>query len=210
MSVGSHISFKWKSESCPNSEADSCWLDHGDILVMDGQCQDEFIHCTDPGLEQERINSTFRWIKQHTISCALRTGWRVAYRRVRRVHLLLLRGGCWEWYFFGTLGAPWSLVHMVVLVCWFFPSCLQDSGYGSVPIAGHTLWAEVGGGILCVTLGEMSGLHKNVPVSYESDPMVLMSYTLALVGQHSLRGYYAYMVCWAKEAFWRNYMQIFT
>ena len=21
-------------------------------------------------------------------------------------------GGCWEWYVLGTLGAPWSLVHM--------------------------------------------------------------------------------------------------
>ena len=50
-------------------------LDHGDLLVMDGQCQDEFLHCTDPGLEQERINVTFRWIKQHVASCSfLRTG----------------------------------------------------------------------------------------------------------------------------------------
>ena len=48
----------------------SCCLGHGDILVMDGQCQDEFLHCTDPGLEQERINVTFRWITRHTASCA--------------------------------------------------------------------------------------------------------------------------------------------
>ena len=48
---------------------------NGDILVMDGQCQDEFRHCTDPGLEQERINITFRWVKQHVASCSfLRTG----------------------------------------------------------------------------------------------------------------------------------------
>ena len=26
----------------------SCWLGHGDFLVMDGQCQDEFLHCGDP------------------------------------------------------------------------------------------------------------------------------------------------------------------
>ena len=31
----------------------SCWLDRGDVLIMDGQCQDEFVHCTDPCLEQE-------------------------------------------------------------------------------------------------------------------------------------------------------------
>ena len=42
---------------------------------MDGQCQDEFLHCTDPGSEQERINVTFRWIKQHVATCPfLRTG----------------------------------------------------------------------------------------------------------------------------------------
>ena len=48
------------------------------------------------------------------------------------------------------------------LLCLSFPSYLQDSGYEGVPITGHALWAEVGGGILCVTLGEFSGLHKNV------------------------------------------------
>ena len=52
----------------------SCYLGHGDILVMDGQCQDEFLHCTDPGLEQERNNVTFRLIRQHTPSCPLRAG----------------------------------------------------------------------------------------------------------------------------------------
>ena len=89
---GSPATFKWNCKSCPDGEVSSCWLGHGDILVTDGQCQDEFLHCTDPGLEKERINVTFRWIKRHTASCALRTGWCVAYRRVRRVHLLLL----WE------------------------------------------------------------------------------------------------------------------
>ena len=49
----------------------SCWLDHGDILVMDGQCQDEFLHCTGLGLEHERINVTYRWIQQHTHLCPL-------------------------------------------------------------------------------------------------------------------------------------------
>ena len=41
------------------------------ILVMDGQCQDEFLHRTDPGREQDRINITFRWVKQHVSSCPL-------------------------------------------------------------------------------------------------------------------------------------------
>ena len=44
-----------------------------------------------------------------------------------------------------------------------YPSCVQDSGYAGVPIAGHAHWAEVGGGIICATLGEFTGLHKSVP-----------------------------------------------
>ena len=66
------VSFGSLAQSCPDDEGHLC---DGDILVMDGQCQDEFLHCTDPGLEQERINVTFRWIKQHVASCPfLRTG----------------------------------------------------------------------------------------------------------------------------------------
>ena len=75
VSFGTRASFQWKSKSCPDSDASLCWLGHGDILVMDGQCQDEFHHCTAPGSEQERINVTFRWIRQHAASCSfLRTG----------------------------------------------------------------------------------------------------------------------------------------
>ena len=51
----------------------------------------------------------------------------------------------------GTLGAPWSLVHM------------RGRGYGGVPTTGHALQAEVGGGIPCATLGELSGLCIVVP-----------------------------------------------
>ena len=32
-----------------------------------------------------------------------------------------------------------------------------------VPIDGHALWAEVGGGIIFVTFGEFTGLHKSAP-----------------------------------------------
>ena len=75
VSFGTPALSKWKGKSCPNTDGHSCWLGHGDILVMDGQCQDEFRHCTDSCLEQERINITFRWVKQHVASCSfLRTG----------------------------------------------------------------------------------------------------------------------------------------
>ena len=75
VSFGTQALFKWKGKSCPSKDGHSCWLGHGDILVMDGQCQDEFHHCTDPSSDQERINITFRWVKQHVAFCSfLRTG----------------------------------------------------------------------------------------------------------------------------------------
>ena len=75
VSLGGSAVFKWKRRFCPDDEGHLCCLGHGDILVMDGRCQDEFLHRTDPCREQERINITFRWIKQHVSSCLLfRTG----------------------------------------------------------------------------------------------------------------------------------------
>ena len=71
MSLGTFALFRWRRQSCPSDEGGSCPLDHGDILVMDGQCQDEFLHRTDPGREQDRIYITFRWVKQHVSSCPL-------------------------------------------------------------------------------------------------------------------------------------------
>ena len=75
VSLGGSAVFRWKRRSCPDNEGHLCCLGHGDILVMDGRCQDKFLHRTDPCREQERINITFRWIKQHVSSCPLfRTG----------------------------------------------------------------------------------------------------------------------------------------
>ena len=69
VSLGSSAVFRWRRRSCPDDEGHLCLLGHGDILVMDGQCQDEFLHCTGSSREQERINVTFRWVKQHASSC---------------------------------------------------------------------------------------------------------------------------------------------
>ena len=75
MSFGIRAPFKWRNKSCPDGDAGSCWLDHGDLSVTDGQCQDEFLRCTEPGLEQKRINVTSRWIWQRVASRpAERTG----------------------------------------------------------------------------------------------------------------------------------------
>ena len=83
VSLGTFAVFRWRRQSCPDDEGHLCRLDHGDILVMDGQCQDEFLHRTDPGREQDRINITFRWVKQHVSSCPLlKAGWHAVCQRV--------------------------------------------------------------------------------------------------------------------------------
>ena len=46
-------------------------LDHGDLLVMDGPTQSEYVHCTASGLQGPRVNLKFRWITQHIASCPL-------------------------------------------------------------------------------------------------------------------------------------------
>ena len=74
LSLGSSVTFKWKAKSCSDSEASSCRLHHGDLLVMDGRCQDEYLHCTSPGLADRRVNVTYRWIRYHTLKCPLAAG----------------------------------------------------------------------------------------------------------------------------------------
>ena len=74
VSIGYSALFRWKPRSSPDSVADSCWLHHGDLLVMDGRCQDEYLHCTDPRLDGERVNITYRWLKNHLPQCPVGTG----------------------------------------------------------------------------------------------------------------------------------------
>ena len=52
----------------------SITLDHGDLLVMDGLAQPEYVHRTVPGLQGLRVNLTFRWVTQHAPSCPLAGG----------------------------------------------------------------------------------------------------------------------------------------
>ena len=138
VSFGTPALFKWKGKSCPDGEAGLCCLGHGDILAMDVQCQDEFRHCTDSGLEQERIDVTFRWTRQHTASCPLRTGavcWlptcaqgsSAAVTRVVEARRFL-----------GILGAPWSLVYMEALALLVKPSCVYRTK--GCPFWEQVLW----------------------------------------------------------------------
>ena len=44
------------------------------FLVMDGCCQDEYLHCTEPLQGGERVNITFRWIRNHVLRYPLAAG----------------------------------------------------------------------------------------------------------------------------------------
>ena len=65
VSVGFSAHFGWKPRPSLDCDAGSTWLDHGDLLVMGGRCQDEYLHSTDPKLNGERVNIAFRWTKNH-------------------------------------------------------------------------------------------------------------------------------------------------
>ena len=153
--------------------ARACLLDHGDVLVLDGQCQEEFLHCADPGLEQERINVTFRWIRQHVASCLfVRTGVACC---VRKVHPSLLRS-LWRMALFGGFWVlQGALCMWEVLALQVYASCVQGSGYAGVPIDRHAPRAEVGGGIICVACWEFAGLHISTPfISWRLDVVPLV------------------------------------
>ena len=63
---------------------------HGDILVMDGECQDEFLHCTNPrnGLTSRSVGSNSMLPPVLFLGQELH----VVCQRVRGVHQFLIRG----------------------------------------------------------------------------------------------------------------------
>ena len=87
--------------------------------------------------------------------------------------------------FLCILGAPWLVLALLVYLLTY-----RTPGNEGVPIAGHALWAEVGGGIVCVTLGEFTGLHESAPCVFRLMDYV-MPYVLAFPRQPSLQDYYA-------------------
>ena len=166
VSFGAPVLFKWRGRSCLDSGERSCWLGHGDILVMDGQCQDEFLHCTSPGLEHERINVTYRWIRQHThfcplfkagVVCCLPTcakGTGNLGDRCFWVHPLLEVLGLffygefllvWEMAVFGLSGFFFVFCARWRYWVWLFTSWgVQDLGLVGVPFFGRAPWALIG------------------------------------------------------------------
>ena len=134
---------------------------------MDGQCQDECLHRTDPGRQQERINVTFSWVKQHVSSCPLlRTGVACCLPTCAQGLPVPEMGNSgirifWAfWLLFGVL-----CVCGRCQFCWS-PCCTQGLGFKGVPPAGHGLRAEVGGGIFFVTSGETAWQLIKLPISF--------------------------------------------
>ena len=177
---------------------------------MDGQCQDEFLHCTDPNLEQERINVTFRWIKRHAAFCPWRTG---------EVYFLptcaqgssaavtdVGSGAFWAlWVLLGVL-CIWGVARFAGLSPMYTRLGFRRCAYRwTRPLGGgrwgHSLrdpWGVFWFAQKCARFIQGGG----------SDPISMVPYMIALAGQPSLHGYYACMVFWAKGAFWRNCRQI--
>ena len=140
VSCGSTAVLRWKRQSCPADEGHSCRLGHGDILVMDGQCQDEFLHRTSPGREQDRINITFRCVKQHVSSCPLlKAGVACCLPTCAQGSSIPVMGNA-VFGIFCFLVSSWRLVHMgstslaglpVVYKTWVTQVCLLlDTPFG--------------------------------------------------------------------------------
>ena len=103
MSFGVSALFKWKPGPSPDSDASASWLHHGDLLVMDGCCQDEYLHCTGPLQGGERVNITFRWIRNHVPrvssgrrGCVLPAHMRKGFIRVSQHGRVLSQLFCWS------------------------------------------------------------------------------------------------------------------
>ena len=145
VSFGAPVLFKWRGMSCLDSGERSCWLGHGDILVMDGQCQDEFLHCTSPGLEHERLNVTFSWIRQHTHFCPLfKAGVVCCLPTCAKGSSVQVMGNS-GFDVFGLSG--FFFVFCACWRSWVWVStswCVQNLGLVGVPFLGHAPWVLIG------------------------------------------------------------------
>ena len=142
MSFGVSALFKWKPGPSLDSDASPSSLHHGDLLVMDGCCQDEYLHCTDPLQGGERVNITFRWIRNHVPRCPLAAGvvcclptcakgslvssnTELFLRGLLSVVLLALLG--WGFFLLIALFSPWLELRCQALRCYWL-SCWVRCG----------------------------------------------------------------------------------
>ena len=120
VSFGDTATFRWARSS--DRDGSSGWsqrLSHGDILVMDGKAQDQFEHWTEAGVQGERINLTYRWIKRHDPGCVSATAGVLCCLPSCAEGLSVHRtpGGLGEG-FFPWIGLVLALL-VVVVGCWW-------------------------------------------------------------------------------------------
>ena len=137
--------FRWRRQSCPDDEGHLCCLGHGDILVMDGRCQDKFLHRTYP-LVGNRNGSTLCSVGSNNMLPPVPFSEQeshVVCQHVRNVHQFLFWG-----MLFLVLVSYWCLVHMesacfaslpVVYKVWVTSVCLLlDTPFGRRSVGGIT------------------------------------------------------------------------
>ena len=112
MSLGNSVEFKVRRGQ--GNVPSLITLDHGDLLVMDGLTQSEYVHCTASGLQGPRVNLTFRWVAQHIASCPLAGA--VGCVLPSCVQGLAEPGPRGEWGWGNKWSSSWGLVLLLLIL----------------------------------------------------------------------------------------------
>ena len=157
VSLGRAAVFKWRRQSCPDDEGHLCWLGHSDILVMDGQwarMSSSIVRI----LAGNKNGSTLRSAGSHNMFhpvLLFRTGVACCLPTCAQGSSDPVMGNVGKmafWFFF--LVSSWCLVHLESPSSAGLPVAHKTWVSSVLLLAGHALWAEVGGGITFVTSGE--------------------------------------------------------
>ena len=100
VSFGARRSSNGRVSPVQTNDGNSCWLDDGDILVMDGQCRYEFHHCTAVG--SNNMLHPVLLLKTDVICCLPTCSQGLSAPVSEMVE---------EWQFGDFLVSPWCLVH---------------------------------------------------------------------------------------------------
>ena len=199
MSFGVSALFKWKPGPSPDSDASASWLHHGDLLVMDGCCQDEYLHCTDPLQGGERVNITFRWIRNHVPRCPLAAGVVCCLPTCAKGSFVYPNT---EVFLPGTLS-----VVLLVLLGWgfFFLIALLPLGRNCAAgrCAATGFLVGCGVGLVSAVFDRTLGVCYSVDVT-KDDWLLWMRSTLVQERPPSLLNNDAYFVFWTTGAPWGN------